>query len=125
MANFTFNATASMSTSDGISLSKTVTTVGANGKQLLDDKFPSSTTIDFAPLVASIANPRWALLICDGNGATLEFDSSASPTAKAYRVALLEIVENTIGPTGVLDLAITTQGSEQRVRFLCIGDPDA
>ena len=123
MANFTFNATASLSTSDGITLDSTVTNQGANGKQLLDDTFTATTAIDFAPLVATITDPLWALLVCSGDGATLEFDSSASVSAKAYRTVLLGIVDNAVGPTGVLDLAIITQGAEQRVRFLCVGDP--
>ncbi len=123
MANFTFNATASISTSDGITLDSTVTNQGANGKQFLDDTFVASTSIDFAPLVASITDPLWALLVCDGDGATLNLDGVGA-TSKAYRVAEFGIVENAVGPSGVLDLAIVTQGAEQRIRFLCVGDPD-
>jgi hypothetical protein len=123
MANFTFNSTASMSTSDGITLDSTVTNQGANGKQLLDDTFVASTTVDFAPLVATITDPLYALLVCSGDGATLNFDGLGA-SAKAYRVAQLGLVENSVGPSGVLDLAIVTQGAEQRVRFLCVGDPD-
>ena len=125
MANFTFGATASISTSDGITLDKTVANVGANGKQLLDDTFTAATLVDFAPLIASISDPSWALLICDGDGATLKFDGLIGGfTSKAYRVVELGIVDNTTGPTGVLDLEITTQGAEQRIRFLAVGDPD-
>lgn len=124
MANFTFTATTSISTSDGITLDKTVTNQGANGKQLLDDTFVASTIIDFAPLIISIADPSWALLICDGDGATLKFDGALSFTSKAYRVVELGVVDNTTGPSGVLDLEITTQGAEQRIRFLAVGDPD-
>ncbi len=123
MANFTFNATASLSTSDGITLDSTVTNQGANGKQLLDDTFVASTTIDFAPLVATITDPLWALLVCGGDGVTLNFDGLGA-SSKAYRTALLGIVDNSVGPTGVLDLTVITQGAEQRVRFLCVGDPD-
>ncbi len=123
MANFTFNATASLSTSDGITLDSTVTNQGANGKQLLDDTFVASTAIDFAPLVATITDPLWALLVCSGDGATLDIDGLGA-SAKAYRTALLGIVENATGPSGVLDLAVVTQGAEQRVRVLCVGDPD-
>lgn len=123
MATFTFNGSLSLSTSDGITLAASETGVGANGKQLLDDIFPASTTIDFAPLVSSIANPLWFGLLCAGDGGTLNFDGIGA-TAKAYKTFAAKITPNTPGPSGVLDVELVTQGATQRVRFLCVGDPD-
>lgn len=120
MANFTVNATAGLSTSDGISISRVLTGVNANAKALLDDTFgPGPVTVDFTPIVAAIAAPDWALLLCDGDGAKLKFDGGATFTAKAYKTAMLQIGAT---PTGVLDLEIETVGAAQRIRFLCTGD---
>jgi hypothetical protein len=125
MATFTYNPTASLSTSDGISIAKTQTGLGANAKVLVDDIFAGTTAVDFAPMIASIANPIHALLLCAGDGAKLKFDGLASFTAKAYTRFIFELTPNSPGPSGVLDLEIETNGaSTQRVRFLAVGDPD-
>jgi len=124
MANFTFNPNIAISTSDGISAALAQTGVGANAKALLDDVFAGSVSIDFAPLIASITNPLWAVLLCGGDGAKLKFDGVATFTAKAYRQLGFELTPNTPGPSGVLDLEIETNGSSQRIRFLAVGDPD-
>lgn len=126
MANFTFNPSVSLTTSDGISLTKSQTGIAANAKLLLDDEFAgSATSVDFAPMIASITNPLWALLRCSGAGANLKFDGAASFTSKAYQWLQFELTPNTPGPSGVLDLELSTNGSvTQRIRFLAVGDPD-
>jgi len=125
MANFTFNANVGISTSDGIQLALASTGNGANAKQLLDDVFAGSVSIDFAPLIASITNPLWFILLCSGDGAKLKFDGVATFTAKAYKSLIAGITPNSPGPSGVLDLEVETNGaSAQRVRFLAVGDPD-
>lgn len=126
MANFTFNPSVSLTTSDGVSLTKSQTGLGANAKLLLDDDFPgSATSVDLAPLIASIGNPLWAILICGGDGALLKLDGLASFTTKAYKWVQLELTPNSPGPSGVLDLELSTNGtSTQRIRFLAVGDPD-
>lgn len=126
MANFTFNPSVSLTTSDGVSLTKSQTGLGANSKLLLDDTFPgSSTSVDLAPLIASIANPLWAIMIAAGDGALLKFDGLASFTTKAFKWVQFELTPNSPGPSGVLDLELSTNGtSAQRIRFLAVGDPD-
>jgi hypothetical protein len=120
MANFTLNATAGLSTSDGISISRVLTGVNANAKALLDDTFgPGPISVDFAPLVASILTPDWALLLCDGDGAKLKFDGAAAFTTKNYKTAMFQLA---VTPGGVLDLEIEAAGPAQRIRFLCVGD---
>lgn len=123
MATFTFNGSISLSTDDGIALSASETGVGANGKQLLDDTFGAASTIDFAPLIASITNPLWFNLLLDGDGGTLNFDGNGAST-KAYKSFAAKLIANSPGPSGILDIEVVTQGSTQRVRFLCVGDPD-
>jgi len=126
MPNFTFNPSVSLTTSDGVSLTKSQTGLGSNAKLLLDDDFPgSATSVDLAPLIASIGNPLWAILIADGDGALLKFDGLAAFTAKAYKWVQFELTPNSPGPSGVLDLELSTNGtSTQRIRFLAVGDPD-
>jgi len=120
MANFTVNATAGVSTSDGISLSRVVTGKNANAKALLDDTFgPGPVAVDFAPIVASIAAPEWVLMIAGGDGATLKFDGAAAFTAKNYKTVMLEM---NVTPGGVFDLEIEAQGPAQRIRFFASGD---
>lgn len=123
MANFTFNITLGLSTSDGFSLSRALTGLPANAKALLDDTFVGPIAVDFAPLVASIADPHAALLLCGGDGAKLKLDGVATFTAKAYKAAQFQLTPNTPGPSGVLDLEIEAQGALQRIQFLAIGDP--
>jgi len=118
MANFTGNMTAGLSTSDGISLSKTVNGAALNAKAMLDDTFSSPALVDLAPLMASIADPKYALLLCDGEGANLNFDGLGA-TAKAYTTMLMEIPA---APAGVFDMELTVLGTSQRVRFLGMGD---
>ncbi|HUU60680.1 MAG TPA: hypothetical protein VMZ50_14160 [Phycisphaerae bacterium] len=123
MANFTYNIDAGISTSDGITINKTVTGAAANAKALLDDTFAGATAIDLAPLVTSITAPRAAILLAGGDGATLKFDGAAAFTTKAYVTMLLELSPSAVTP-GLLDIEITTAGtSAQRIRFLCTGDP--
>lgn len=127
MANFTFNANAGLTTSDGVSLARIATGVGANAKALLDDTFGAGgpVSIDFAPLIVSIANPLWFMFNAGGDGAKLKFDGVATFTAKAYKMLLAAITPNTPGPSGVLDLEVETNGAiGQRIQFLCVGDPD-
>ena len=121
MANFTFNASLSLATDDGITIDKTITGVSACAKQLLDDEFDPSTAVDFAPLIASITDPTWFILLLDGDGALLNFDGIGL-TSKAFKTFLAGLSANTPGPSGVLDLAIETQGAKQRVEFLAIGN---
>ena len=117
MANFTLNATAGLSTSDGISISRVLTGQNENAKALLDDTFgPGPVSVDFAPIVASILAPDWALLLCDGDGAKLKFDGVAPFT---YKTMMLQMA---VSPAGVLDLEIEAAGPAQRIRFLCVGD---
>ena len=123
MATFTFNIDAGISTSDGITISKTVTGAAANAKALLDDTFAGATSVDLAPLIVSITEPKAAIMLADGDGALLKFDGAAAFTAKAYTVLLLELSPDAV-TSGVLDLELETSGtSSQRVRFLCVGDP--
>lgn len=120
MANFTFNSNLAISTDDGISLARAKTGVASSAKQLLDDEFAGSTTIDFAPLVASITDPLAFILKLSGDGATLNFDGIGL-TTKAFKVFQAGITANVPGPSGVLDLEIVTQGAQQRVQFLAVG----
>ena len=126
MPNFTFNPSVSLTTSDGVALTKSQTGLGANAKLLLDDSFPgSATSVDLAPLIASITNPLWAIMIAAGDGVVMKFDGLASFTAKAYKWVQFELTPNSPGPSGVLDLELETNGtSAQRIRFLAVGDPD-
>jgi hypothetical protein len=119
MANFTFNATAGLSTSDGISLSRALTGLNANAKALLDDTFgPGPLAVDLAPLIASIADPLWALMLAEGDGARLKFDGGAF-SIKSYKTMLVQMAST---PSGVLDLELEALGVSQRIRFLAIGD---
>lgn len=123
MANFTFNGTLGLSTSDGFTLSRALSGLPANAKALLDDTFgPGPLSVDLAPLIASIADPQWALLLCFGDGARLKFDGGAF-TTKAFKAVELQLTPNTPGPSGVLDLEIEAAGASQRIQFLAIGDP--
>ncbi len=120
MATFTGSMTAGLSTSDGIVLNKILNGQALNAKALLDDAFgPGPITVDLAPLMASIADPRFGILVCDGEGAQLKFDGVATFTAKAYKTMLIELASS---PAGVLDLEIQVVGASQRVRFLGMGD---
>lgn len=122
MANFTYNLTLGISTSDGISLNKALTGVNSDAKALLDDNFgPGPISVDLAPLVASITDPTAFLLLSDGDGSKLKFDGVATFSAKAYKALGGQITPNTPGPAGVLDLELEAQGTSQRVRFLCCG----
>lgn len=125
MANFTYNPTASLSTSDGVSVGKSQTGIGANAKVLIDDVIALSTTLDLAPMLAEMANPIWAIMLAAGDGAKLKFDGAASFTAKAYKMMQLELTPNSPGPSGLFDLEIETNSvAAQRIRFLAVGDPD-
>jgi hypothetical protein len=118
MANFTGNMTAGLSTSDGISLSKVVNGIALNAKAMLDDVFSAPATVDLAPLMASIADPKYALLICDGEGANIDLDGLGA-SAKAYTTVLFEIPS---APAGVFDMELTVLGTSQRIQFLGMGD---
>ena len=125
MANFTYNPTASLSTSDGITVGKSQTGLGANAKVLFDDVIALSTTLDLAPLLVEMANPIWAIMVASGDGAKLKFDGLASFTSKAYKMFQLELTPNSPGPSGLLDLEIETNSvASQRIRFMAVGDPD-
>jgi hypothetical protein len=118
MANFTGNMTAGLSTSDGINLSKTLNGQAMNAKALLDDTFSAPALVDLAPIVASVTDPKMGLMICDGDGANIDFDGLGA-SSKAYKTLLIEIAS---APAGVLDLELTPLGTAQRIRFLCMGD---
>ena|SRR3990170_1449838 len=123
MGTFSTSTTMGLSTSDGISLSKIVNGDAMNAKALLDDNFGAPVSVDLAPICASVADPKWALLICDGDGAQLKFDGAAAFTIKAYKTMMLQLTPNSPGPSGVLDLELQTNGaSSQRIRFICTGD---
>ncbi len=125
MANFTYAPTASLSTSDGISVGKSQTGLGANAKVLFDDVVALSTTLDLAPLLLQMANPIWAIMLASGDGAKLKFDGAATFTVKAFKMMLLELTPNSPGPSGLLDLEIETNSvAVQRIRFMAVGDPD-
>ena len=120
MANFTINATAGISTSDGISISRVVTGKNANAKAILDDTFgPGPVSVDFAPIMASIAAPEWILLLAEGDGAKLKFDGVATFTSKAYKTLMLEAA---LTPVSIFDLEIEAAGPAQRIRFFGSGD---
>lgn len=120
MATFTGNMTAGLSTSDGITLSKVLNGQALNAKAMLDDTFgPGPLSVDLAPIVGSITDPKFNLLLCDGDGAQLKFDGVATFTVKAYKTLLFECATT---PSGALDLEIQVVGAAQRVRFLCLGD---
>lgn len=121
MANFTFNGSLGITTDDGIALASTVTGVSGNAKQLLDDEFDPATSVDLAPLVASMADPTWFILLLDGDGAQLNFDGIGL-TTKAYKSFVAQLSPNTPGPSGVFDLLVLTQGAKQRVEFLAVGN---
>lgn len=118
MANFTGNMTAGLSTSDGISLSKVANGTAFNAKAMLDDIFSAPALVDLQPLMASIADPKYALMVCDGDGAQMAFDGGGV-TVKAFKTALFEIAS---APAGGLDLELTVMGTSQRIRFLGMGD---
>lgn len=119
MGNFTGSMQAGLSTSDGISLSKNSNGVALNAKVLLDDTFgPGPVVVDLAPLIASIADPKMFLLLCEGDGALIDIDS-VGPSTKAFKTLLGEFSST---PTGVGDIEITANGAAQRIRFLCMGD---
>ncbi len=119
MSNFTGSLQAGLSTSDGISLSKTLNGIALNAKVLLDDEFgPGPVIVDMAPLIASIAAPKAFLLLCEGDGALVDIDSAGAST-KAFKTLLGEFSPT---PTGVGDIEITANGASQRIRFLCMGD---
>lgn len=121
MANFQVTHSVTVTTTDGISLSKTISALGLNAKELLDDVFgPGPVAVDLAPLVSSITKPRAVLLLCDGDGAKLKFDGAAGFTSKAFKQVFLEVAD----AVGALDLEIEVQGAAQRIRFLALGDPD-
>jgi len=123
MGTFTSSGTMGLSTSDGISLSRVVNGDAMNAKALLDDNFGAPVSVDLAPLCASIADPKWALLVCDGEGAQMKFDGAVAFTVKAVKGAMFQFTPNSPGPSGVLDLELQTNGtSTQRIRFLCTGD---
>jgi hypothetical protein len=120
MATFTGSMTAGLSTSDGITLSKVLNGQALNAKALLDDAFgPGPISVDLAPLMASIADPKFGLMMCDGEGAQLKFDGVATFTVKAYKTLLFECATT---PSGALDLELQAIGASQRVRFLGMGD---
>lgn len=122
--NFTFNSTMGVTTSDGISLSRSLTGVAANAKVLVDDVFgPGPVSVDFAALIVNIDEPIAALLLCEGDGVQLKFDGAVAFTAKAYKAMQLQITPNTPGPAGVLDLEVQVPATAaaQRIRFLCLG----
>lgn len=118
MANFTGNMTAGLSTSDGITLSQVLNGQALNAKALLDDTFSSPALVDLAPLMASIADPKFALLLCDGDGVNVNFDGLGAST-KAYKTMLAYLASS---PGGALDWELTVLGTSQRIRFLGMGD---
>lgn len=122
MANpsFTANMSAGLSPSDGPSISKSVTGAALNAKALLDDVF-GAVVINLAPYFASIADPKYVIILADGEGFFVNFDSKGD-SEKVYKTILLEVGPNTPGPSGVLDIKITTQGADQRVRVMALGD---
>ncbi len=121
MAQFTINASLGISTDDGITIENSVTGVSSCAKHLTDDEFLSAVVIDFAPFIASITDPTWFILLADGDGVFLDFDG-VGVTTKAFKSFIASITPNTPGPSGVLDLAATTQGAKQRIQFLAIGN---
>lgn len=120
MANFTANISEGVTTSDGISLSRSLTGQNLNAKELLDDSFASGV-IDLTPYFASIADPKFVLILADGDGFKVNFDALGAST-KAYKSIMLEVTPNTPGPSGVLTLAIDAQGVAQRIRVIALGD---
>lgn len=128
MANFQVTTNVAVTTTDGINLSKALTSVGLNAKDLHDDTYgPGPVAVDLAPHHASISRPRVVLVLADGDGAKLKFDGVATFTAKAYKQAFLEVVDSAPGgpgPAGVFDLELEMQGALQRLRVLAVGDPD-
>lgn len=125
MANFQLTANVTVTTTDGISMSKTLSALGLNAKDFHDDVYgPGPIAVDLAPHHSSIARPRVVFAVADGDGFTMKFDGVASFTAKAYKQAFLEVQDNPPGPAGVFDLELEMQGAAQRLRCLAAGDPD-
>jgi hypothetical protein len=104
-----------------VAVSKIISALGLSAKVLVDESLgPAPATFDLAPHVASIAAPKLALLVCDGDGAKIKLDGAAAFSAKAYKVVLLELAAT---PSGVLDLELDLQGvAAQRVQFFVLGD---
>jgi hypothetical protein len=122
MANpsFTANMSAGLSPSDGPTISKSVTGAALNAKELLDDVF-GAVVLDLAPYFASIADPRYVIILADGEGFFVNFDGKGD-SDKVYKTVLLEVGPNTPGPAGVLKIKITMQGADQRIRVMTLGD---
>lgn len=124
MANFNVTLTASVVTSDGISLSKSLPNAGMNAKDLHDDTYGiGPVAVDLAPHHVSIARPRVVFALADGDGFKVKLDGGAF-SAKTYKFLALEIVDVPPGPAGVFDLELEMQGAVQRLRVLAAGDPD-
>jgi hypothetical protein len=122
---FVINTTTTAQSSDGVLLSKQISNLSLNAKVVLDDVFgPGPVTVDLAPYLASIANPRGCYVLLSGDGAKLKFDGAAAFTAKAYKQVFLEITDGiTPGPPGVLDLELELLGQAQRLQVFAWGDP--
>lgn len=124
MANFNINASCQAQSTDGVLLSKSITNLPANAKVLLDDIFgPGPINVDLVPYFESIANPRGAYLVADGDGFGAHFDGAAPFTVKSFKQMFLEVTDNAPGPVGELYMNVEMRGAAQRFRVFGWGDP--
>lgn len=118
---FNMNTACSAQSTDGVLVNKSITNLAVNAKVLLDDTFAAGV-IDLAPYLASITNPRGCYIVAEGDGYLIDFDG-LGPSVKAQKQTFMEITDNTPGPSGLLDIALTAQGAAQRIRVFAWGDP--
>jgi len=125
MANFNINASCQAQSTDGVLLSKSITSLPVNAKVLLDDIFgPGPITVNLVPYFESISNPRGAYLVADGDGFGVHFDGAPPPyTVKSFKQMFLEVTDNSPGPSGDLYMNVEMRGAAQRFRVFGWGDP--
>lgn len=123
MANFQVSTTVTVTPTDGPSLSKSLSSLGMNAKDVHDDVHPAGS-LDLAPMASSIANPRGMMILAEGDGVKLKFDGAAAFTTKAFKTVYLEVTNDPPGPAGLIDLEVDCVGAAQRIRVIVFGDPD-
>lgn len=117
MANFTSSMSAAVSTSDGASLSRTLSNQGLNAKVMLDDIFTSGTH-DLSGYLTSIAAPKFILILVGGTlGATVNLDGVGASTLK-MKTMLLEVTS-----ASAADIELVT-AETARIQMIALGDAD-
>ena len=121
---FTYNFQNSIVSSDGVQLASQALTQPGGAKLLLDQPLPMGAfTLDLAPMLAQISDPSVITIVAE-SGVQVKFDGGATFSAKCFKTITLQVVNNTPGPSGVLDLQLQVPASivaTQRLRVFCIG----